>query len=199
MVRIKEDFFENKETLKLAKELIGKILVYEYFDESNNKVILKGVINETEAYTEEDESCHAFGGKMTKKNEVMFKRHGHLYVYFTYGMYHCCNIVTGISGKAEAVLIRSIIPIEGKDIMIENRNGNTKNIADGPGKLCMAYGFNKLHNGIDMLDEKSNIKIYIEDLGYVAKNINKTTRIGISKAKELEWRFIAKEFENTNI
>ena len=187
-MRLNSSYFESKKTLDLAEDLIGKVLVY---DSPKGKI--KGIINETEAYTEDDESCHAFGGNRTKKNEVMFWTAGHLYVYFTYGMYHCCNIVTGSCDRGEAVLVRSVIPIEGENIMIENRGGNSKNVADGPGKLCMAYGFNRLHNGSNMTEEDSNI--YLEDLQYGAKEIKKTTRIGISKAKHLEWRFVAKEFE----
>ncbi len=187
MNKLDLSFFEGKCTLDVAKELLGKVLVFE-----SSKGVIKGVINETEAYTEEDESCHAFGGRKTARNEVMFNRAGHLYVYFTYGMYHCCNIVTGLEGKGEAVLIRSVIPIEGKDIMIENRKGNTKNVADGPAKLCLAYGFDKLHNGIDLLDEKS--KIYIEDSDYVPLDVKQTNRIGISKAVHLDWRFVASKF-----
>ena len=173
---------------------MGKVLTYETKDG-----IIKGIINETEAYTEDDESCHAFNGNKTKKNEIMFKRAGHLYVYFTYGMYHCCNVVTGLENKGEAVLIRSVIPIKGRDQMIKNRKldfENKKqlsNISNGPAKLCIAYGLDKNHNGIDLLDKNS--KIYLEDLNYKPKNIGNTTRIGISKAKELMWRWHCKEFE----
>lgn len=188
-MRITTKFFENKSTLELAKELIGKVFTYE-----TNEGILKGIINETEAYTQEDESCHAFNGKRTKRNEIMFKKAGHLYIYFTYGMYYCANIVTGKENKGEAVLIRSVIPIKGKDIMIRNRKNNSKNIANGPSKLCMAYKLSKEQNGIDLTNPES--KIYLEDLNFKPKKIIKTTRIGISKATHLEWRYICNEFDN---
>ena len=184
-MKLSHSFFEDRRTLDIAQELIGKVLVYE----SPNGII-KGIIIETEGYTEDDESCHAFKGKKTKRNEVMFKRAGYLYVYFTYGMYHCMNIVTGKEGKGEAVLIRSVISYDdkSKDFMIDNRKGNLKDIANGPAKVCMAYNFDKSFNGIDLLDKNS--KIYIEDLKIKPKKIQQTTRIGISKAKDLEWRFI---------
>ncbi|MFW5704537.1 MAG: DNA-3-methyladenine glycosylase [Nanoarchaeota archaeon] len=188
-MRLQQSFFENKTTLELAKDLIGKVLVVK-----TKEGTIKGIINETEAYTEEDESCHAFGGNRTKRNEVMFWDAGHLYVYFTYGMYHCCNIVTGEKDCAEAVLIRSIIPIEGIEIIKKNRNwtkNTLKGLIDGPGKLCQGLNLNKLYNGINLLE---NLEIYIEDLGYFCKDMKNTTRIGISKAKDLEWRFYAKEF-----
>lgn len=188
-MKLSENFFE-KDTLQIAQELIGKVFTYE-----SPKGVIKGIINETEAYTQEDESCHAFGGNKTKRNEVMFKSAGHLYIYFTYGMYFCSNIVTGPKDKGEAVLIRSVIPIEGENIMKENRNWTkktSKGLCDGPAKFCIAYRLDKSHNGIDMLNENS--KIYIEDLGYIPTKIEKTTRIGISKATHLEWRFIASDF-----
>lgn len=191
-MKLLHSFFENKKTLDIAKELIGKVLVYE-----SPKGIIKGIINETEAYTEDDESCHAYNGKKTKKNEIMFKRYGHLYVYFTYGMYHCINIVTAEENKGEAVLIRSVIPYDenSKELMINNRFKESPTpyalrsvLCNGPAKLTLAYGFDKLFNGLDLLDMKS--KIYLEDLKIKPKKIENTTRIGISKAKDLPWRFI---------
>jgi len=125
----------------------------------------------------------------------MFKKAGHLYVYFTYGMYHCCNIVTGEKDKGEAVLIRSIIPIKGIDIMKKNRKLNTlKNLTNGPAKLCIAFGINKKHDKLNLLDKNS--KIYLEEKNYKPKKIKQTKRIGISKSKDLEWRFICLEFGN---
>ncbi len=188
-MKLEIDFFKNKSTLKLAKDLIGVLLVYE-----TDEGVLKGIINETEAYTQDDESSHSYGAKKTKRNEIMFGRAGHLYIYFTYGMYYCLNIVSGEDGIGEAVLIRSIIPIEGEKIMIKNRSGNFKNIANGPGKLCQAYLLNKNLNGMDILDKNS--KIYLEYSNYVPEKIFQTKRIGISKGKELEWRFFAKSFKN---
>ena len=190
MVKIDFSFFDDKNTLDLAKDLLGKVLVFE-----SKEGIVKGVINETEAYREDDESCHAFGGKKTPRNKVMFSRAGHLYVYFTYGMYFCCNIVTGLEGVGEAVLIRGVIPIEGFEVVRKNRGSKVKDkdLTNGPAKLCQAYGFNKSFNGIDLLHVNS--KVYIEDMGYGFERIEKSTRIGISKAKDLEWRFVVSDFD----
>ncbi len=187
-MRLKENFFRGRNTIDIAKDLLGKVIVY-----NSNTCVLKGIICETEAYTQDDESCHAYGGRRTKRNEVMFYRYGHLYIYFTYGMYYCANIVTDDIGKGEAVLIRSIIPILGKNTMIVNRKGNAKDITNGPSKFCMAFQLNKEHNGIDLLSPTSTI--YLDDESYFPKEIIKSKRIGISKAIELEWRFTAKEFE----
>ncbi|MFW6285767.1 MAG: DNA-3-methyladenine glycosylase [Nanoarchaeota archaeon] len=186
--KLEKSFFD-KNTLDIAEELIGKVFVYE-----SPLGIIKGIINETEAYREDDQSCHAYNGRKTKKNAAMFLRSGHLYVYFTYGMYYCVNIVTGKKDVGEAVLIRSVIPIQGEDIMRKNRKWNKKQVkglCDGPAKFCMAYGLDKKFNGYDLLDENS--KIYIEDLNYNVNNIEKNQRIGISKDKHLEWRFYCNE------
>lgn len=188
-MKLTSSFFQNKTTQQIAKELLGKILTYQTKDG-----IIKGIINETEAYTQEDEASHTYNGKKTKRNQAMFKKAGHIYIYFTYGMYHCLNIVTGEENKGEAVLIRSILPLEGIEIMKKNRNKQeTKNLTNGPAKLCMAYNLNKDQNGIDIL--KENSKIYLENSNLKPKNLKQTKRIGISKATELELRFVCQEFE----
>ena len=86
-----------------------------------------------------------------------------------------------------------VIPLDDRsyEIMVRNRRKD-KNLCDGPGKLCIAYGFNREHNGVNLCDENSDL--YVEDLGLKPKKIEKTKRIGISKAVDLEWRFVAKEF-----
>ncbi len=185
-MRLDYSFF-GRDTVVVAEDLVGKILVY-----NSRYGVIKGIINETEAYSQDEESCHCFGGK-TKGNEVMFKSGGHLYVYFIYGNHFCINIVTEKEHRGCAVLIRSVIPLDDMsyEIMVRNRRKD-KNLCDGPGKLCIAYGFNREHNGVNLCDESSDL--YVEDLGLKPKKIEKTKRIGISKAVDLEWRFVAKEF-----
>jgi len=187
-MKLNHDFFTHKSTLQIARELLGKVLVFH-----SEQGVLKGIINETEAYTQDEKSCHAYNGKKTKRNKVMFYPEGHLYVYFTYGMYYCINIVTAGEGRAEAVLIRSIIPVQGKELMLKNRQGNEKHLADGPAKLSIAYGFDLNHNGVNLLDENS--VIYLENLDYQAEEVKQTKRIGISQAKDLPWRFICQQFK----
>ncbi len=188
-MKLLQEFFE-KDTIKIAKNLIGKVLTYE-----TKKGAISGIINETEAYTEEDEASHTYGGKNTPRTKTMFEKGGHLYVYFTYGMHYCCNVVTEKKDRGCAVLIRSVIPINGIEIMKEARNykpKDLKNLTNGPAKLCQAYGINKKHNGINLVDKDS--KIYIEDLGHKPRNIENTKRIGISRGKDKIWRFFCKEF-----
>ncbi len=189
MTRLNQIFFENKDTVSLAKDLLGKVLV-----RKTKEGIIKWVINEVEAYIEDDEASHSYLWKKTKRNEVMFKWAGHLYVYFTYGMYHCVNIVSEAEDYGSAVLIRSVIPFEWIDIMIKNRNWEDKSIkelSNWPAKLCMAYEIDKIHNWLCLLEDNSDI--YLEDIWYKRPKIKSSTRIGISKAKNKKWRFY---FEN---
>ena len=96
--RLGRSFFRDQSALQLAKNLLGCVLVHTTPDG-----VIAGVITETEAYTESDEASHCFGGRKNTKNEVMFSAGGHMYVYFTYGMYHCVNVVSGVAGKGSAV------------------------------------------------------------------------------------------------
>ncbi len=184
--------FYVRNTLAVAKDLIGKIFVRKL-----NGEILAGRIVETEAYIAgEDESAHSSRGK-TKRNETMFEEGGKLYVYFTYGMYHCANVVANEKGKGDAVLLRAIEPLYGLEIFARNRFGEEnltekekRNMLSGPGKICMAYNLTRKEDGTDLLGEE----IFILDAPEVpASNIVATTRIGISKSKELPWRFYEKD------
>ncbi len=184
--------FYVRDTLTVARELLGKIFV-----RILNGEILAGRIIETEAYIAgEDESAHSSRGK-TKRNATMFEEGGLLYVYFTYGMYYCANVVTNDKGKGDAVLLRSIEPLEGIEIFAQNRFGKTeitekekRNLLSGPGKICMAYNLTKTEDGADLLGDE----IFILDARKVPRNkIVQTTRIGISKSKELPWRFYEKD------
>lgn len=151
---------------------------------------LRGRIVETEAYDQTDTASHSYKG-ITNRNQVMFGPSGHLYVYFTYGMHYCCNIVTGPEGQGSAVLIRAIEPIEGLDIMTSLRKGQASpNLTNGPAKLCQAFGIDKKLNGHDLQTEPLKLIIHPE---LPARGIIQTTRIGISQAKEKPWRFYIKD------
>ncbi|MBF0273610.1 MAG: DNA-3-methyladenine glycosylase [Nitrospinae bacterium] len=174
--------FYLKNTLVVCKELLGKVLVY------ND---MSGIISEVEAYRGTgDDACHAARG-MTPRNKPMFEAGGFSYIYFIYGMYHCMNISTEKEGFPAAVLLRGIVPLEGKEKMIINRGGKTKAISNGPGKLCQALGLDKTSNNIDLVTSDF---FYVEDRGIKPKTIHTSPRIGISTAQDLEWRFFAKEF-----
>ncbi|MFA4960118.1 MAG: DNA-3-methyladenine glycosylase [Candidatus Pacearchaeota archaeon] len=198
MKPLSKSFFK-KSTIEIAKKLLGKLIINET---SQGKII--GKIVETEAYLKDDPASHSFCG-LTKRNSPMFEKPGTSYVYFTYGMYHCFNIVTNKKGIGEAVLIRAIEPIDGVKLMKKNRKIiDEKNLSNGPAKLTIALGIDKKLNGINLLDKNSplkimrneNEKIFNQKLKTSCSSnfkIIQTTRIGISKGKELPHRFYIKE------
>ena len=148
--------------------------------------LLRGRIVEVEAYDQSDAASHSYRGQ-TPRTEVMFGPGGHLYVYFTYGMYYCCNIVVGSVGQGSAVLIRAIEPLEGLDIMRERRNGlEDGQLTNGPAKLCQAFGIDKQLNGHDLRQGELRLEIKPP---VAQESIVQTTRIGISRAQDVPWRF----------
>ncbi len=189
--------FYARETLQVAKELLGKILVHNV-----NGVKLSGKIVETEAYIGSiDKACHAYGGKHTPRLETLYGMPGIAYVYFIYGMYHCFNVITKEEGIPEGVLIRAIQPIEGLDEMSKLRfkkgyneltKAQIKNLTTGPSKLCIAMNINKENNKQDLCISE----LYIEDSVEKEKiEIIEAKRIGIDyaeEAKDFPWRFYIK-------
>jgi DNA-3-methyladenine glycosylase len=172
--------------LSMPAESAAPRLLGCYLERELNGRKLVGKIVETEAYDQSDAASHSYKGE-TPRTRIMFGPPGHLYVYFTYGMHYCCNVVTGEPGHGSAVLIRALEPLEGKDIMTENRNGRGGlEAANGPAKLCQALLINKDWNGHDL--HNSPLKLVIKP-PVPQGQIVQTTRIGISEAKEKPWRF----------
>lgn len=148
--------------------------------------LLRGRIVETEAYDQADAASHSYKGR-TPRTDVMFGPPGHLYVYFTYGMHYCCNIVTGPKGHGSAVLIRAIEPLDGEDVMSANRRGaKGVNIANGPAKLCQALAIDRQWNGHELVRESLRLIVYPP---ISQSEIVQTTRVGITRAKDVPWRF----------
>ena len=174
--------FYQRDTVIVAKELLGKKLTRKI-----GNYEMSGTIIETEAYRHKDDpASHAFRN-ITDRNKVMFGEVGIAYVYFTYGMHHCFNVVAKkMKVPAGAVLIRGIIPEKGIKKMQQNRNiKNLKNLTNGPGKLTQALEITKEHYGIDLTKKT---ELYIEE-GLEIKKIKKSTRIGIKDGKEMLWNF----------
>lgn len=170
---LNRDFY-NRNTLEVAKDLLGYKLCREI-----NGEILSGIIVETEAYTQDDPACHAFRGR-TPRAATLFKKPGMAYVYFTYGMHHCFNVVTEEEETAGAVLIRALDPIE----PLNNTNG--------PARLCRELFITRELNEIDLTSKDAGL--WIEKGIDVSKNkIHTTTRIGIKQAADYPWRFYVKE------
>jgi DNA-3-methyladenine glycosylase len=174
--------FYSKDTIAVAKNLLGKRIIRKI---GRNEI--SGIITETEAYRHNDDpASHAFR-KITDRNKIMFGDVGFAYVYFTYGMYFCFNVVAKDPKKAAgAVLIRAIEPEKGIKVMQKNRGvQNLKNLTNGPAKLAQALDITKEHYGID-LTKKS--KLYITE-GIESKKITASQRIGITKATDKLWNF----------
>ena len=177
--------FYLRPTLNVARKLLGAYLCRRV----RGKTLI-GRIVEVEAYLGElDPASHAYRGK-TKRNEVMFWNGGHLYVYFTYGMHFCSNVVTEREGIGRAVLLRAIEPVAGIEIMKKNRKLNTTtlhNLTNGPAKLCQALGITRPENGADLCGRK--IWIGRDSSERLRQLIKRSTRIGITDGKDHRWRF----------
>ena len=174
--------FYARNTVKVARDLLGKILVRKI-----GKEIISGIITETEAYKHNDDpASHAFNG-LTKRNQTMFGQVGHAYVYFTYGMHYCVNAVARCNScEAGAVLIRSLVPKLGINYMIRNRNTESiMNLVNGPAKLTQAMNITKKQCGEDLSKESS---LFIVE-GINVKKILSNPRIGIKKGTEKLWNF----------
>jgi len=182
--------FYNRDTITVARDLLGTFLVR--VDGRNR---LAGMIVEVEAYPGAgDPASHSFRGE-TARNAMMFGPGGHLYVYFTYGMHFCANVVTGERGEGCAVLIRAVEPVRGIERMIRNRKlagfpgrGAVKPgmVTGGPARVCQAFGLGMRHNGTDL----TGSQIYLTGRGHLPDSaIEATPRVGISRAKGKKWRF----------
>jgi len=194
MSKLTRDFYK-KSSIELSKDLLGKIFV-RIIDGKK----LSCRISEVEAYMGAlDKAAHSYGGKRTKRTEIMYGESGFLYVFIIYGMYNCANIVAAQVDIPEAVLIRAGIPIDGLDEMAVRRfnkeyscltNKEKINLTNGPGKLCKAMGIDRTDNGEDLC--KNNI--FLEDDGFIPE-IAVSRRIGIDYAEEAAdflWRFYIK-------
>jgi DNA-3-methyladenine glycosylase len=177
--------FYSRSALEVASDLLGKVLIRRL-----GRRNLAGKIVETEAYIgPHDLACHASKGH-TPRTSVMFGPPGYAYVYMIYGFYFCLNVVTEPVGYPAAVLIRAVEPIENVDLMRRLRNNpdQDRNIASGPGKLCMAMSIDKQLNGADLL----GATIWIEDRKLDPGPILTSPRVGVEYAgeyKDKPWRF----------
>src|SRR4051812_23184599 len=184
--RLPRSFFATPPS-QLAQRLIGQRLV-RILDDGPR---LAGIIVETEAYLGTvDRAAHSFGGRRTPRNEAMYQRPGTAYVYFTYGMHFCMNVVCGRIGEPVAVLLRALEPVEGLEVMRENRSQRRRlttlrdrDLCSGPGRLCQALAIGRELDGADLAQ---NPALSIESgKSYGPKDLVRTTRVGVAYA--LEW------------
>lgn len=191
LIRVKlPRFFYEQKTIDVAKQLLGKYLVRKHPE--GNTV---GRIVETEAYIgPQDLACHASKGR-TARTEVMFGQAGHAYVYFIYGFYNMLNLVTEKMDYPAAVLIRAVEPVSGIDLMKRRRSmDKLRDLASGPGKLCLAFAIDRSLNGADLC----NGVLYLEDRGEPSPKFNATPRIGVDYAgrwKDKRYRFLVRGSE----
>ena len=176
--------FFARSTQEVARALLGCILLHQ-----TKEGVTSGIIVETEAYLQNDPANHAFRG-MTQRNAAMFGPAGHAYVYFTYGMHYCFNVVTNREGIGEAVLIRALEPLEGIEMMKKRRGiKDVHQLCNGPAKLVQALGITKAHNGCSLLRGELRIMVPKKKKSF---EIAQTTRIGVANAAHLPLRFFVK-------
>lgn len=199
-MKILDRDFYTRDTLTVSKELLGKVLVHQTRDYK-----VAGRIVETEGYMgPEDKAAHSYGGKMTPRVEIMYNQGGYSYIFTIYGMYQCFNIVTEKQGTPQAALIRALEPLENLDLMAQSRfnktyadlsNKQSKDLTNGPGKLCIAMGLGKEQNKLDLCNFNGKDDIYVFDDGYRDFEIECSPRINIDYAEEYVdklWRFTIK-------
>jgi DNA-3-methyladenine glycosylase len=189
--KLDNSFYDRPDVVKIARELLGKILVTEFDGQRTS-----GRIVETEAYNGvTDRASHAWSGRRTGRTEVMYARGGRAYVYLIYGIHHLFNVVTNKEDIPNAVLVRALEPLEGIPVMLR-RTGKTKldhTLTRGPGNLSRAMGLLTLHTGTTLFGDA----IYIGDDGFRPKktDIAAGPRIGVDYAGEdaaLPYRFFVK-------
>jgi len=189
--KLPEKFYQRKNVVIIARELLGKILVTNI-----NNILTAGRIVETEAYNGAiDKASHAFGNRRTNRTEVMFAAGGLAYVYLCYGIHHLFNVVTNVKDTPHAVLIRAVEPLVGmEDMLIRTGKKVLDNtLTRGPGNVSKALGIYTKHTGLSLLGDE----IFIADDGIKpgSTEIAATPRIGVDYAGAdalLPYRFIIK-------
>lgn len=186
--KLGQAFYEKGDVVEISRALLGKFLFTNV-----DGAITGGMIVETEAYNGRcDKACHAYYNKRTKRTAIMYEPGGKAYVYLCYGIHYLFNITTNVEGKADAVLVRAVEPVEGIEEMLERRNMTSllPRLTAGPGVLSQALGISKAHYGASLRGES----VWIEDRNIVFSDddIAISKRIGVDYAEEdalLPWRF----------
>ncbi len=188
---LSRNFYQRMDALQISRDLLGKVI-----ETSKDGTITAATIVETEAYmAPEDLACHARGNRRTPRTENMFLPGGHAYVYICYGIHYLFNIVTAVEGVAHVVLVRAVEPHHNLEEMKKRRGMEnvSYSILNGPGKLTVALGIDKDHDGIDITSKDS--PIVIKDIGNKIPNCDIITgpRVGMSHHTQhsghYPWRF----------
>jgi DNA-3-methyladenine glycosylase len=197
MKKLQREFY-NRDSVTVAKDLLGKYLVHVVEGEK-----LIGKIVEVEAYMGPiDKAAHSYNNRRTDRVEVMYGEPGFAYVYIIYGMYNCMNIVVEQPGKPQAILIRALEPTEGLEAMSKFRYSKPYEelskrerlgLTSGPGKLCKALSIDRSQNGEDLCEDQLYL---LEESRDESFEMISTTRINIDyaeEAKDFPWRFYIKD------
>ena len=186
-----KSFYTRDDVTVIARQLLGKVLCTRI-----DGILTSGIIVETEAYSQSERACHAYGGKRTPRTEIFYHDGGLSYVYLCYGIHYLFNVITNRSHIADAVLIRALEPLDGVETMLERRGMDkiAHRITAGPGSVSRAMGIDKSHNGLDMTRDQ----LCIEDRGisYRKSQIVASPRVGVDYAGEdalLPWRYRLKD------
>ena len=172
---MKPEFFQRS-VHEVAPELIGAEL---YVDGVGGRIV------ELEAYDHEDPAAHGFGNRRTPRNASMFLPGGHCYVYRSYGIHWCLNLVCEEAGVSAAVLVRALEPLAGLDAMRERRGvEDVRLLCSGPGRLCQALGVTREHDGLPLDRPPFEVRPRTEE-----PEVVRGPRIGITKAVDLPWRY----------
>jgi DNA-3-methyladenine glycosylase len=198
-VVVRREFFW-REVLAVAPRLLGCVIAHETGDG-----LVAAKITEVEAYRgESDPASHAFRGQ-TARNAVMFGEPGHAYVYFTYGMHFCVNLVCQPPGEAAAVLLRAGRVVKGTDLASVRRMADggagvpgrgarapaERDLARGPARLCQALGIGRAQNGADVCDPAGRLRV-LAPAGYAgtpAATVRSGPRVGVRLGADADWRF----------
>jgi len=183
-------FYRRTDTLQIARDLLGKLLVTTFEGEPT-----VGRIVETEAYkAPEDKACHAYLNRNTKRTKTMFLPGGVAYIYLCYGIHHLFNVVTGPQGAAHAGLVRAVEPVAGLETMLRRRGHRalSPQLSAGPGVMSQALGIHRRYDGYSLLAGESDITIMDDGLRLAPADIYAGPRVGIDYAEECKdwpWRF----------
>jgi DNA-3-methyladenine glycosylase len=168
----------------VAPDLLGAVLVRVLPDGRR----LAARIVEVEAYAQADPASHAFRGR-TRRNAVMFGPAGRLYVYFTYGMHFCANVVTGLEGEGSAVLLRAAEPLEGLEAMAANRGVDAaRRLCSGPARLAQAFAIGRADDGADLV-RGAALRLHA-GTRVPPERIERTARVGVRVGTDLPWRYL---------
>jgi len=196
---LERSFYEG-DSVKIAPRFLNKLLVR---CDPSGRTLISGRIVEVEAYRgPDDPASHAYKG-LTRRNAVMFGPAGRMYVYFTYGMHWCANLVCGSEGVPQAVLLRALAPVEGIDLVRAARGASSRvgagvgvgsrimpdrDLLSGPARLCQGLGITGADDGADLVDGDRHL-VLVDDGIKPPKKPGKSVRIGIRVAADLQWRY----------